>query len=143
MIASMTQGRLRLRSGALKVEDVAREAREKLLDLKGVIEVQVNQRVGSLLVFYDKARVGAEALLARVAELLHVDLERLKAGVARADKALRTPEARRAVKGGMAGAVVLAVGSLVVSSKVHAGAGVLFLALAGVHVFQNRRTLLR
>lgn len=143
MIASMTQGRLRLRSGALKVEDVAREARERLLDLKGVLEVQVNRRVGSLLVFYDKARIGAEALLARVAELLHVDLERLKAGVARADKALRTPEARRAVKRGMAGALVLAVGALAVSGKAHAGAGALFLALAGVHVFQNRRTLLR
>jgi hypothetical protein len=143
MIASMTQGRLRLRSGALKVEEIAREARERLLDLKGVVEVQVNQRVGSLLVFYDKARIGAEALLRRAAELLHVDLERLRAGVARADKALRTPQARRAVKAGMAGALILAVGALAVSGKAHAGAGVLFLALGGVHMVQNRRTLLR
>lgn len=143
MVVSETNGRVRVRHGALKNPDRAGEVRGKLLEFKGVLDAQVNRRVGSLLVTFDKAKVSMEKILARVAEILHLDIQALRGRMAKVNKAVTSPKARRWTKRGMAGTLGGALAVVAYSEKYHVVAGGAFLGLLGLHLYQNRRTLMR
>jgi len=143
MVVSATNGRVRVRHGALKGSSTAGEIRGKLLEMKGVLDVQINRRVGSLLVMYDKAKISLERILNKVAEVLHVDLAALKSRMSQANKALTGVKGRRYVKRGMLGALGTAMVALVWTERYHVVAGGVFLGLLGLHLYQNKRTLAR
>src|SRR5262245_39858597 len=67
-------GRLRVRSPALACAKRFEAARALLSAVPGVLETRPGRAVGSLLVRFDPARVGADALLARLHAQGHVDV---------------------------------------------------------------------
>lgn len=141
MTTAEAQGRIRFRDELLKVEEKAATAKESLLKTKGVVEVAINQRVGSLLVLFDKSKVMADHLLLRLAECLGIDPARIKAGLTRVSRTVTSRRARRIVKLGMLGAGITTLTLLAYSEKGHAIAGGIWVSLMGAHLYQNRRTL--
>ena len=136
-------GRIRFRNGALKAAGFANTVRDALLDAKGVLEVQVNRRVGSLLVLFDKGRISGEKILSTVAESLGVDLDKLRAQAASMKKSITSPDGRRNVKRGMMASLAVGLAMLVFSERLHAAAGLAFVALLAAHLYQNKRTLMK
>jgi len=143
MQATATAGRIRFRHGALKVGEKATALRDSLLDAKGVLDVQINKRVGSALVLYDKAKLKLENVLNVIAEALGIDMEKVRAGVSRLSQKVNSRKGRRYVKRGMMGAGVTSLALLTFSETGHAVAGSVMLACAAVHLYQNRRTLMK
>ncbi len=141
--AVVAEGRIRIRNAALKVGEMGYALRDELLAAKGVLDVQVNKRIGSMLVLYDKARISAESILQRVATALHVDLDKVRAGLSNINRKLVSREGRRYVKAGMGASLGIAMGALAVSGRWHILAGTVFLGCLGAHLYQNRRTLTR
>lgn len=143
MNATATAGRLRVRNGALKSNELATCVKEKLFEAKGVLEVQVNRRVGSVLVLFDKARISVERVMGRIATALGMDTKKLSAKAQSAQKAISGKKGRRYVKRGMIVALAAALGVVAYSEKWHVIAGGAFLTLLGAHLYQNRRTVLK
>lgn len=137
-----TQGRIRFRNEALKVAEFGYTVRDALLEAKGVVQVQVNRRVGSLLVLFDKTRISAERILERIARSLGVDPDKVRDGAAGVQRALASRKGRRYVKRGMMASLAAALGIVLVSEKWHVAAGVVFVHLLAAHMYQNRRTLM-
>ncbi len=138
---AMAHGRIRFRNGALKVGEMGYALRDELLAAKGVLDVQFNKRIGSMLVLFDKARISAEHILARIADTLHIDVTKVRAGLTTFNRAIGSRKARRNVKLGMGLSLGTAIGALALSNRWHAVAGTAFLTLLGTHLYQNRRTL--
>ncbi|MFV0347264.1 MAG: HMA2 domain-containing protein [Halodesulfovibrio sp.] len=139
---AMSQGRIRFRNGALKVGELGYSLRDELLAAKGILDVQLNKRIGSMLVLFDKARIKAEAIFKRIAEFLHIDVVKVQEGLSSFNRAFGSRAARRNVKLGMGLALGTAIGALAYSGRWHAVAGGAFLTLLGGHLYQNRRTLM-
>lgn len=167
MIASFIDGRVRIRTAALRnpatlamVENVIR-ARE------GVRSVQSNPRTGSLLVEYDPEVIPRSALL-EAAKALEDQLA--PAGAEKASDAEKPSGKRRrwgrlwsvGGKGGNPSEICVPSGRIIsrraenlllgsmyaatlagglVNRRAHVGFGVLFTLLAGAHVFARRRCL--
>jgi copper chaperone CopZ len=143
MSAEAVPGRIRFRNEALKVAEFAYAVRDSLLEVKGVAQVQINRRIGSILVLFDRTKVTAEGILTRIAESLGIDVEKVKNGASDVKKALTSREGRRYVKRGMLVSLATALGVLVVSERAHVAAGVVFVHLLALHLYQNKRTLLK
>ncbi|CCH50186.1 HMA2 domain-containing protein [Pseudodesulfovibrio piezophilus] len=141
MNAVAEEGRIRFRNEALKVADFGYKVRDSLLEVKGVIQVQVNKRVGSILILFDKTKITAENILTKIAEGLGIDMNKVKANMASAQKTLNGRKARRYVKRGLAASLIAAIGIVYYSERWHVVAGSAFLSLLGMHIYQNRRTL--
>lgn len=143
MNAAIPQGRIRFRNEALKLGEFAYTVRDSLLEVKGVIQVQVNKRVGSILILFDKTKTNAEKILNRIAGALGVDMEKVKADLSNVRKKLTGVKGRRYVKRGMFGALAAALGIVFFSEKMHVAIGVVFVHLLALHLYQNKRTLMR
>ena len=139
--ATATQERFRFRCKSLRIDDKAAEVKESLLKTKGVIELAINKRVGSVLVIFDKAKTSAETLFVKIAESLGVDVQKVKDGLSRFSRTVSGRKGRRIVKRGMMGAGVAAIGLLAYSEKGHAISGGVWLTLLAAHLYQNKRTL--
>lgn len=70
VVASVVDGRVRIRDEGLKSESVAGRVRDELLATEGVTSVEGNPRVGSLLVLYNAARTALENILKAVSGIL-------------------------------------------------------------------------
>lgn len=141
MNAVADQGRIRFRNESLKVAEFAYGIRDSLLEVKGVIQVQVNKRIGSILILFDKTKVSAENILSKVAEGLGIDMAKVKENVSNMKKALNGRNGRKYVKRGMGGALAAALGIVYFSEKWHVAAGIVFIHMLALHLYQNRRTL--
>lgn len=137
------QGRIRFRNDALKAAEFGYAIRDSLLELKGVVQVQVNKRIGSILILFDKTKVSGEKILTKVADALGVDMAKVKANVSTMQKALTGKKGRTYVKRGMLTTMGALLGVVCFSEKWHVVAGVAFVHLLALHLYQNKRTLLK
>lgn len=139
--ATATQERFRFRCESLRIDEKAAEVKKSLLKTKGVVELAINKRVGSVLVVFDKAKTNIDTLFVKIAESLGVDVQKVKDGLSRFSHTVSGRKGRRIVKRGMMGAGVAAIGLLAYSEKGHAIAGGVWLTLLAAHLYQNKRTL--
>lgn len=70
VVASLIDGRVRVRDEGLKKEQLAERVKEELMADPGVSSVEVNPRVGSLLIIYRAAVTAVEKILHLLSELL-------------------------------------------------------------------------
>ncbi|BCS88104.1 HMA2 domain-containing protein [Pseudodesulfovibrio sediminis] len=138
-----TQGRIRFRNEALKVTEFGFTLRDALLEVKGVVQVQVNKRIGSILILFDNTKISAEKVLSKIADALGVDLTKVKSGMNDVHKALTGMKGRRYVKRGMLASMATLLGIVYFSEKWHVAAGVAFVHLIALHLYQNKKTLMR
>lgn len=143
MVVCETEGRIRFRDAALKAEDISNTVREALLKTTGVLRVEANRRIGSLLVLYDKACLTVKGILEKVAQALGVDIEKVRSDLKKLEKTISTPQYRRYVKRGMLGTLGVALGVVFFWEGLHVAAGAVFTALLAAHLYQNRKTLMR
>ncbi len=153
VVASLLDGRLRVRDEGLKREPLADRVREALLGTPGVAAVEANPRVGSLLVMYDAALAAAEQILKTISELLGSTREAAGSEEPRA-RSVRNPFAgkvslsltpavrRKVVNIGMLASLLLSVAAAILDfKKLHILSGVVFLALFGDHLFQRKEQM--
>lgn len=153
IVASLLDGRLRVRDEALKREPLATRVRDALLATPGVAAAEVNPRVGSMLVLYDAALAAVDQILETVAGLLGTSVQ---AGpeTAAPGRPARMPLSggmslfpspamkRRVVNLGMLASLALSIAAAVLDfKKLHILAGILFLALFGDHFYQRREQM--
>lgn len=150
IVASLLNGRVRVRDEALKRGALAALVTDALMDTPGVASAEVNPRVGSLLVLYDAALVAVERILEAVSEL--VGSSPPAEGPAQAVSgpggvpfvrrmSLSLPAAvkKRVVNIGMLASLLLSVAAAILDfKKLHVLAGILFLALFGDHLYMRK-----
>ena len=143
MDTTANKQRIRFRNEALKIADFGYSLRDSLLETKGVIEVHINRRVGSVLVLFDKAKISTKKILTKISETLSIDFDKVLEGVKNLKKTLMSRKGRRYVKVGMFGAIATSLASLAFSSKWHAATGVAFAGTTALHLYQNKKTILK
>ncbi|SIN99023.1 HMA2 domain-containing protein [Halodesulfovibrio marinisediminis] len=141
MSTTTYHSRFRFRCESLKFDEKAKAVKEALTKTKGVVEVAVNKRVGSLLVIFDHAKIRAEQLFSTIASSLGMDPEQVKDKLRSVSQAINSKRGRRYVKRGLLGAGVITLSLLTISEDAHAFSGVIWLSLMATHIYQNRRTL--
>jgi hypothetical protein len=126
VIVSSTPGRVRVRHPSLRSRSRAQQARETLLALPGVQSAAGDARVGSLLVTYDPAQTSEAVVFAALG------LGSMPEHTTDSRVWPRIPVGTA----GMATSLVMSLGAAAVKIKwLHVAAGVVFVALVGVHVF--------
>jgi len=149
VVASLLHGRMRVRDAGLKKDALAAQVTDALLETPGVASAEVNLRVGSLLVLYDAAVVGAQAVLDTISGFLGSPEEEVPVEEAQGPSgrsccgrmSLSVPPAvrRRIVNLGMMASLALSVAAAVFDlKKLHVLAGIVFLALFGDHFLQKK-----
>ena len=146
VVASVLDGRVRIRDEGLKREPLVTRVREALLATPGVSQVEANPRVGSLLVLYSAALTAVEKILKMVSELLGSG-EEVKPAQSTGRRllgrvALAVPSVlkRRTINNiGMLASLVLSLAAAIFSlKKLHILTGILFVALFGKHFYERR-----
>lgn len=145
VIASHVEGRLRVRDPRLRQPRVLYALREKLLLRPDVREVSCNPKVGSLLVLYRSLRNSFREISSLLGEFLG-------RAVPSAPKAAPAPKTsprcrpllsrRRVVNFGMLASLLASLIASAGSTQLHILAGLIFLGILGVHLFDKRATLL-
>lgn len=150
VVASVLDGRIRVRDEGLKKEPLLSRVREALLETPGVAAVEVNPRVGSLLVLFDAALAAAQRLLQVVSDLLGQPLPAEEPAAAaqgtpgrffarKVSFALSPALKKRVINIGMLASLLLSVAAAVFHfKKLHVLTGIVFLALFGDHYYQRR-----
>lgn len=156
VVASLLDGRVRIRDEGLKREPLASRVREALLATPGVSGVEANTRVGSLLVLYSAALTAAEKILKTVSQLLGSAVETSASErpvqgehpstTWRLPLPWRTPHAERSILkrrmlgnvGMLAALTVSMVAAIFHLKKLHILTGIIFLFLFGDHFYQRR-----
>ncbi|MFA9395725.1 MAG: HMA2 domain-containing protein [Halodesulfovibrio sp.] len=133
--------RFRFRCESLKLEERANAVKDALSKTKGVAEVAVNKRVGSLLVLFDQGKVQAEQLFSTIARCVGLNPEQVRNKLTSFNRTITGRKGRRVVKRGMMAVGITALALLTVSEDKHAIAGVVWLSLIATHIYQNKRTL--
>lgn len=154
VVASHFDGRVRIRDEGLKREPLLARVRETLLAAPGVSGVEGNPRVGSLLVLYSAAVTALDKILETVAGLIgsgEAGEEGAEAGAfarvsakisSRVPFSIPARVKRNVTNIGMLGALLLSVVAAIFDlKKLHILAGIVFLALFGVHVFERKEYL--
>ncbi len=142
-VASHFPGRIRLRDERLRKERVAARVRETLLAEPGIACVEANRRVGSVLIHYAADVTGKETLLKRVADLLISASQMRAAALPKPPPRLAninsTKVKRGALNRGMLASLLFSVAVAGMSlKKLHSLSGVVFLVLAGEHIYERR-----
>lgn len=137
MIASFTEGRVRLRAAALRDPEKLRQVEDTIRSQDGVLHTLANPRTGSLLVEYDPERIPRQNLF-MAAELLEKELGLSREKPERRKKTVQliTPGTELML---LAGALGFSMLGGVVSKRLHVAAGALFLLAAGRHLYSRRR----
>ena len=137
MIASFIDGRVRLRTEALKNPETLSVVENAVKAREGVLSTRANPRTGSLLVEYDPERISREDLLV-AAELLNKELGLSSESGKEKGPLLRLcePRSELLLLGGSLGITLL--GGLV-SKRLHLAAGGAFLLFCGKHLYDRRR----
>lgn len=147
VVSSHFEGRARIRDEGLRKEPLITRAREALLAMPGVSGVEGNARVGSLLVLYNAAVTGIEKIIETVADLkgsVEVGVEARGGGRVSARPLFSIPARvkRNVTNFGMLAALLLSVAAAIFDlKKLHILAGIVFLALFGVHFFERKEYL--
>lgn len=141
MIASFIDGRVRVRSKALKEAPVMQSMQEAVAAQDGILEVTVNLKTGSLLVRYDPKRISREQL-AMAASILE---EHEREGLDAASRNICAPGGKKrfrqrenALLGGLY--LLTLLGGLT-GTRVHVVSGALLTLLVGKHLYDRRRCL--
>lgn len=148
MIVRILPGRVRLRTPALRRASNAAALRKALLALTGVQDLQVNARVGSLLVHYDPQVLSEDALRTLLEHhfpgALVSAAPSAACGRSGAIPTLRlSADQRRALAYAMLTSLGTSLLSLLVhSKKAHVVAGLLFLGGLSVHLSDKRKFLM-
>ncbi len=158
LIVSSIPGRLRLRARDLDPEQAAAlpVAIEAIAALPGVREVTDNPRTTSVLIHYDPRILSQTSMETAVLTLLGADDEIAPAASAATEEAgveatkMRPPQTtwrshinRGSKLGTMAAMTVSLLALLARYKRVHARAGILALVFVSVHLYIQRRRLLR
>lgn len=145
LIASCIDGRLRIRDQQLTQKHFAEAVREALSALPGISQVNINEKIGSLLIVYSAAVTNLRGILDAIIEQLGEVEEPLNArsGERASGKQPLGPAGRKsAVNMGMLASLLTSViGIMLGLKKLHVGAGILFLAFFGIHFFKRRRAV--
>lgn len=147
VITSSIDGRVRFRDPRLCMRDIAQAVQDAVAALPGVVSVAINERVGSLLVMYSKAKAGLESIIDRVSDLLGplaqevaASAKRLATATAGVVKNIRRPLLNL---GMLFSLMASLIGAIIDAEILHVAAGALFLAVVGIHVYERRRNLVR
>lgn len=149
LVASCIDGRIRIRDPQLTQKGVADVVCEALSALPGISQVTVNERVGSLLVIYSAAVTRFQSIMESIAALLGDEEEATpfarsgeQAPFVSGLRSLGPAGRRSAVNLGMLASLVTSMlGIMFGLKKLHYAAGVIFLALFGIHFFKRRRAV--
>lgn len=155
MIASFVEGRIRLRDEKFKNRAVGDEIQKNVAHLKGILNVSINRRTGSLLIFYDKAGLRLEQVLHILADYL--DAAKTEWGLSQncghsprikygAGSDFGTvPVARVSITnrkivnlGMLASLAVSMLGAAADIAALHIAAGIIFLGFVGLHIFRYK-----
>ncbi|WP_029007251.1 HMA2 domain-containing protein [Azospirillum halopraeferens] len=151
-VVSVLPGRIRLRHPGLRRPDRHDALTARLATLEGVRVAEGNPVVGSLLLVYDPAAAEPAAVLAAVRAAADAVLAPAAAQPPPEPTAVpATPAAGRSLKWqvnrmskvGMLTSLAATLAALGVSKRLHARAGIVFVALSAVHTLIHRRRLLR
>jgi len=144
MITSFIDGRLRIRDESLKNPSTAENLRKVLFEVKGVSAVEINRRVGSFLVIYDKAVTGimkiveAASAYLNMKEMINDAVQRKKKKTAVAKKRI----VRRVSNIGMFLSLAASVIAAIVGGKfLHIAAGIAFLIFFATHFAQHKEKI--
>ena len=148
-IASCIDGRIRIRDNQLTKKDVAEAVCEALSALPGISQVTVNERVGSLLVIYSAAVTKLQSIMESITGLLGDEEETTpsarsgkQAPLISGIRSLGLSGRKSAVNLGMLASLVTSMlGILFGLKKLHYAAGMIFLALFGIHFFKRRHAV--
>jgi len=151
VVASLVDGRVRIRDEGLKREPLVAQVREALLATPGVSGVEANTRVGSLLVLYSAALTAVEKILKTVSHLLGSGEEvggraepaqssGKRSFIGRASLGVPSVLKRRILNNiGMLASLVLSLAAAILGfKKLHILTGILFVALFGRHFYERR-----
>ena len=149
LIASCIDGRLRIRDQQLMKKNVAEAVCEALSALPGISLVTVNERVGSLLVIYSAAVTKLQSIMESITGLLGDEEENTpyvrsceQAPFVSGIRSLGLSVRKAAINMGMLVSLVTSmVGIMLGLKKLHYAAGILFLAIFGIHIFERRRVM--
>lgn len=143
-ITSNIPGRIRIRDQRLTRVDQAEEIRNDLLAMNGVTEVTVGIRTGSLLIVYSAASLqGIMALLNGLFGAAEESSSSCDCSFRAVDfPALGAKMRKNAVNSGMLASLLISmIGIMVGLKKLHVAAGILFLGIFGIHIFERRRAM--
>ena len=144
IITSDIPGRIRIRDQRLTRVDQAEEIRNDLLAMNGVTEVTVGIRTGSLLIVYSAASLqGIMALLNGLFGAAEESSNSCDCSFRAVDfPALGAKMRKNAVNSGMLASLLISmIGIMVGLKKLHVAAGILFLGIFGIHIFERRRAM--
>ena len=171
VVASLLDGRVRVRDEGLRREPLVNRVREALLALPGVDAVEANPRVGSLLIIYSAALTAVEKILKTVSNLVGSEeegrdsaepapgrektpfAEKASSATARVRRqllslvgraALAVPPAtkKRLVNIGMLASLALSLAAAIFGfKKLHVLAGIVFVVLFGDHFYQKKEAM--
>ncbi len=139
MIASFYEGRVRIRTHALKNPATLSMVEQFVKGQEGVLDIAANSRTGSLLVHYDPSVISRECL----SSALHV----LEAQLAESPAPERTMRKRRnalspkAESAALVGLYSLTLAGAFVNSRLHTATALLFTLCAGLHLYKRRAFL--
>jgi hypothetical protein len=132
MIASFVAGRIRLRDEKLKNRAVVAEIQKRAAQLKGISDVSINQRTGSLLIFYDR-------VVLRLEQVLHILADYLDAAKTECRKYAFSITNRKIVNLGMLASLAVSMfGAVLDIAVLHITAGIIFLGFLGLHIFRYK-----
>lgn len=141
-VISAADGRIRLRSAALRDPGHLHEVEQSLYEIEGVTKVSACARAGSILIHYDTQQAGLEEMKARVAAVVGARKRGAPKPSRRAKDTglLSNGTASRLTNLGMLASLGIA---FIGSRRTHRASGKVFLGLLAIHLYLNRKKLLR
>lgn len=149
-VRSYVPGRIRLRHPALKSPEAVKALQEFLGKMAGVTSLEVNPRVGSLLLYWDPEKLDIESLKAMAVMMLPKEEEKTEEEKKACPLAALNPlhgskAVNQFVNRSMTATFLLMLSGLVpglrLGRQVHIAAGAAFAALAAWHMARYRKTL--
>ncbi len=137
MITSFVQGRMRIRDKKLKNKLIADEIENRITQFKGILGFSINHRVGSLLIFYDKAVLQLQKIIYVLEDYLGGDAAKTRYKKYAASITDRTI-VNFAMLASLAVSMFGAAADIVV---IHITAGIVFLGFLGLHIFRYKNML--
>ena len=150
-VRSYMPGRIRLRHPALKSPEAASALNEFLGKMEGVTALEINPKVGSLLLYWDPEKLDIESLKAMAVMMLPkeeqpaAEDEKKTCPLAALNPLHSTKAVNQFVNRSMTATFLLMLSGLVpglrLGRQVHIAAGAAFAALAAWHMARYRKTL--
>ncbi len=167
-IFSKVSSRIRFRSTSLRSQKAIQKVKDALNASQGIIKSQFNQRVGSVLIFFDSAKIKAESILQKIQKVLPTSVndvqkalktlpskvkdlqqalpknsEELKDTLKSFDTFLTSKRGKSLTKKALLATGIATVATLAFSKKSHAFMGLLMVKYLALHCYQNRKSLLK